>query len=94
MLQDAYKNGIAASLRRFKIAAGGPAGASPGVMPRGDEMSHGTNLIPYAVRSRLNSDVAEHQPQDQFNADWLWNNQDLSRMAPGNVSGFGQEVIG
>lgn len=93
-LRNAYNCGVRDALARHKLAAGTPAGASPGVMPKGDALSHGTERIPYALRTRETADVAEHQPQDQFNADWLWDNQDLSHMAPGNVSGYGQEVIG
>lgn len=93
-LRSAYNSGLMRALTRHKLAQGTPAGASPGVMPSGSEMSHGTERIPYAIRQRQNADVGEHMPQDQFNADWLWDNQDLSHMAPGNVSGYGQEVIG
>lgn len=90
-----------AALARFKLAVGTPMGYQPGVADRGEEMSHGTDLIPYAVRSRDNADVAEHQTQEPYNADWLWHNQDLSQMGPGttggggfNNGGYGEEVIG
>lgn len=91
MLKSAYRNGIKAAYTRFKIAiplSGACQGADYGVAPSGPEVSHGTDRRSYAPGR------SQHLPQDPFNADWLWHNQRLDRMAPGNVSGFGQEVIG
>lgn len=96
-LRSAYNSGVKAAFARYKVAlsVSSPGyGADYGVMPTGAELSHGTDRFTYPLRARQNADVAESMPQDQFNADWLWKNQDLDHMAPGNVSGFGQETIG
>ena len=98
MLKTAYHRGVVAALTRFKIAiplSGASAmGADPGVAPAGPEQSHGTDRIEHGKGARTHTDAASPLPQDQFNADWLWQNQDLERMGPGMVSGFGQENIG
>ena len=97
MLRRAHDAGIAAALRRYKIAVdirGTTYGAERGPAPSGPERSHGTDLLASQPKDRSAGDVGGHLPQDQFNADWLWENQRLERMAPGMVGGFGQEVIG
>ena len=97
MLRDAYLHGVKTAFARFKIAiplSSAPQGAAYGVGPSGDEMSHGTATNQYPQRARGSSDPAQAMPQDQFNADWLWKNQDLEHMAPGGVSGYGEEVLG
>ena len=74
MLKSAYHNGIKAACARYKIAiplSGRSMAAEHGVAPSGPEVSHGTDRRPYA------SGQAQHLPQDQFNTDWLWNNQRL-----------------
>lgn len=76
----------------------GPAvmGASYGVAPRGNEVSDGTDRIQYARRGGQGSDVADHPIQGQYNADWLFNMNDMNHVAPGNASGFSNcsETIG
>lgn len=91
-LLDAVRRGKDAALARFKLA--GPMGADSGVMPRGEEHSHGTDSVQYARRE------PEAGPADASRAnmpDWLWDiftTHDRG-MAPGRADGtFGQEVIG
>lgn len=97
MLKSAYSYGVKTAYARFKIAiplTSAPQGADYGVAPSGPETSHGTDRLLHAKGERSNADVAPALPQDQFNPDWLWKNQDLEHMGPGMVEGFGQEVIG
>jgi len=93
-LHEAFKRGKQAALERFKLA--GPMGADPGVMPSGDEQSHGTDRVQYAKREG-NEPNATSTSVERANApDWLL---DLfttyDHIAPGRADGsFGQEVIG
>lgn len=66
-------------------------GANVGVMPRGPEQSHGTELLQYPKRSP----ATDPNSQDPDMSSWLWNISDIDHMAPGRSDGtFGQEVIG
>ncbi len=92
-LRAAFERGKLAALARFKLA--GPMGADPGVMPSGDEQSHGTERTQYAPRNG-NEPNATSVSVDRANMpDWLL---DLfttyDHIAPGGASDFGQEVIG
>jgi len=96
MLKRAYNAGARAALARYKVAipVSPPGyGADYGVAPSGPELTHGTDRVPHE-KNRGTSDVEAALPQDQFNADWLWENQRLDRMAPGYTGEWGQEVIG
>lgn len=98
-LKRAYNSGVKSALDRFNVKLALPLGsnalgASYGVAPSGEEMSHGTARHQYPLLNRGSSDPTAALPQGQFNTDWLWKNQDLSHMAPDNVSGFGTENIG
>ena len=87
-----YNSGAMAALAHFKIAET-VLGASPGVAPRGDEVSHGTDRIPYA-----NLDSPHDEQTDALakaKVDSLWNISDYDHWAPGTSGGsYGQEVIG
>ncbi len=92
-LRTAYAHGVKAAFARFKLA--GPAGAEPGVMPKGDEVSHGTERIQYAKRD---NNTADNDPS-AWRADmpdWLWDHfTTYDQIAPGRADGsYGQEVIG
>lgn len=95
-LRGAYMRGANAAAAHFKIA--GPMGADAGVQPRGDEVSHGTERIPYAKRETPSdgnrSDTAGSAVSNM--PDWLWDNfTTYDQIAPGRADGmFGQEVIG
>lgn len=70
---------------------GSALGANAGVMPRGDEQSHGSGVVPYPERSPS----TPPDGQDPDMSDWLWNISDLDHLAPGRADGsFGQETIG
>lgn len=93
MIKQAFAAGHRAALERFKLA--GPMGADSGVMPSGDEQSHGTERTQYAKREG-NEPNATSTSAERANApDWLL---DLfttyDHIAPGGASSFGQEVIG
>lgn len=88
-LTRACHDGRAAALARFKLASA--MGADAGVMPRGDEQSHGTERLQYPSRSPASAPDG----QDPDMSSWLWNISDIDHMAPGRADGsFGQEVIG
>jgi len=89
-----------AALTHFKLAET-VLGASPGVAPRGgDEVSHGTDKIPYAPLTASNPRLQQpHDEQADTHAkgttDFLWNISDYDHWAPGMSGGqYGQEVIG
>lgn len=91
MLKQASNRGHYDALRRFKLS--GPMGADAGVMPKGDEQSHGTERVQYAPKA---------PGQDSMSAaragmpDWLWDTfTSYDNVAPGRADGtFGQETIG
>jgi hypothetical protein len=88
-LRAARSAGVASALARFKLS--GAMGASPGVAPRGDEQSHGTERLQYPSRSPASAPGG----QDPNMPDWLWNVSDVDHLAPGRADGtYGQEVIG
>lgn len=95
-VKKAFEAGRLAALTHFKLA--GPMGADIGVQPKGDEVSHGTERVPYAARETP-SDGAPTLDGSEAGAnmpDWLWDNfTTYDRAAPGRADGtFGQEVIG
>ena|ERR1700745_3732819 len=95
-LKLAFLSGVNTAFARYKIAipVNSPGlGADYGVAPSGREMSHGTDRIPQE-KDRGNADPAQSLTQDQYNADWLWDNQKLDHMAPGYQGEWGQEVVG
>jgi hypothetical protein len=65
-------------------------GADAGVQPKGDEVSHGTERIPYPAQETGTSAARAGMP------DWLWDNfTTYDQIAPGRADGtFGQETIG
>lgn len=90
----AYNAGVRAALAKFA----GPMGADAGVQPKGDEVSHGTERIPYAKRETP-SDGGQGADASAARAsmpDWLWDSfTTYDQIAPGRADGsFGQEVIG
>lgn len=93
MIKQAHKAGQLAALARFKLA--GPMGADPGVMPSGDEQSHGTERTQYAKRDGAEPNATPTSADQADMPDWLL---DLfttyDHIAPGGASDFGQEVIG
>jgi hypothetical protein len=96
-LATAHRRGVTDALARFKVA--GPMGAEYGVGPPGSEVSHGTMLLPNQPRSSSNSvPGGAYDPATRLRAegstDALFNISEYDRQAPGNVSGYGQEVIG
>jgi hypothetical protein len=90
LLKNAHHRGTAAALQRFKLA--GPMGADVGVMPKGDEQSHGTDRVQYARRDP----TSVPNGQDPNMSAWLWDNfTTYDNIAPGRADGtFGQETIG
>lgn len=94
MLKQAYDAGVRAALAKF----GGAMGADAGVQPKGDEVSHGTERIPYAKRDTPNdgTSVLDNSEAAGNMPDWLWDNfTTYDRIAPGRADGtWGQEVIG
>lgn len=89
MLKQAHNQGVQAALARFKLSDA--MGAPPGVAPRGDEQSHGTERHEYPARSPTSAPDG----QDPDMPDWLWNISDIDHLAPGRADGtYGQEVIG
>ncbi len=89
MLKQARNQGVRAALARFKLS--GAMGAPPGVAPRGDEQSHGTERHQYPARSP----ASDPNNQDPDMSDWLWTVSDVNHLAPGRADGtYGQEVIG
>lgn len=94
MLKRAHNHGVQTALARFKLA--GPMGADPGVMPSGDEQSHGTDRVQYAKREGNEPNATSTSVEHANAPNWLL---DLfttyDHMAPGRADGsFGQEVIG
>lgn len=88
-LRIAHAAGIASAMARFKLASA--MGANAGVMPRGDEQSHGTERHQYPARSPTEIPGA----QTTNMSDWLWTLSDIDSLAPGRADGtYGQEVIG
>jgi hypothetical protein len=88
-LRGAHRDGVASALSRFKLS--GALGAPPGVAPRGDEQSHGTDRHQYPARSPASTPDS----QDPDMPDWLWTVSDVGHLAPGRADGtYGQEVIG
>ena len=90
MLRGAFVAGSRAALAKFASAMG----ANAGVMPTGDEVSHGTELLPYPKRDGASPDLASAARGDM--PDWLWDNfTTYDNVAPGRADGtWGQEVIG
>lgn len=91
MLKNANNAGTLAALRRFKLS--GPMGADAGVMPKGDEQTHGTDRAPYTPKAPGQSTPGELQANMP---DWLWDAfTTYDNIAPGRADGtFGQETIG
>lgn len=94
MLRTAYDKGLRDAFRKYA----GPMGADAGVQPKGDEVSHGTDRIPYAKRDTP-SDGAAADAASAARAnmpDWLWDAfTTYDQIAPGRADGsYGQEVIG
>jgi hypothetical protein len=93
-LRAAYARGTRAAFAKFANAMG----ADAGVAPKGDEVSHGTDRIPYA-RRETPGDGASAASAGAARAnmpDWLWDHfTTYDQIAPGRADGtFGQEVIG
>jgi hypothetical protein len=89
VLKQARNQGAYAALVRFKLSSA--LGANLGVMPRGDEQSHGTERHQYPARSPASAPDG----QDPDMPDWLWTVSDVDHLAPGRANGtYGQEVIG
>jgi hypothetical protein len=65
-------------------------GASIGVQPKGDEVSHGTDRTQYPPQPHGTSAARANMP------DWLWDHfTSYDKIAPGRADGsYGQEVIG
>ncbi|SRR6266542_93220 len=99
MLRPSYSRGVAAALRRYKLADG-TLGADYGVAPRGDEQSHGTRLNQYPTRGASNPSLGSEQQfttnahGKDYGTDFLWNLTSYDHLAPGATGEFGQEVIG
>ena len=99
MLKIAYNAGVKAAIAHFKLAET-VLGASPGVAPRGEEVSHGSDRIQDAPQSaEVPPSGQGHQSPTQDKAhnavDWLWNISEYDKLAPGGAGGqFGEEVIG
>jgi hypothetical protein len=85
-LRAAYDAGMRAALAKFANAMG----AEAGVQPKGDEVSHGTERVPYPAQHEGTSAARANMP------DWLWDNfTTYDQIAPGRADGsFGEEVIG
>lgn len=85
-LRAAYHAGARAAFAKYANAMG----AEAGVQPRGDEVSHGTERVPYPAQQEGTSAARANMP------DWLWDAfTTYDRMAPGRADGtFGQETIG
>ncbi len=96
MLRLAHNRGVHEALVHFKLA--NSMGADAGVQPTGDEVSHGTERIPYAKRQTpSDGNPAQTAGSAVSNMpDWLWNNfTTYDQIAPGRADGsYGQEVIG
>lgn len=93
MFRVAYNLGMQRAFETYKVA-----GTSMGATPA-SSLTNGALRLPYAPKPTTNPAPGEpYQVAGEAKArgavDSLWNISDLSRMAPGNVSGFGQEVIG
>jgi hypothetical protein len=94
-LRAAYDRGARAALAKFANAMG----ADAGVQPKGDEVSHGTERVPYAHRDAPrdgNTAMTDGAAVSNM-PDWLWDHFTTydRGMAPGRADGsFGQEVIG
>lgn len=85
-LRAAYACGARAAFAKFANAMG----ASAGVQPKGDEVSHGTARTQYPAQAEGTSAARANMP------DWLWDHfTTYDQIAPGRADGsFGQEVIG
>jgi hypothetical protein len=92
MLRLAMINGTRDALHRLKLA--GPAGADMGVMPKGDEQTHGTDRIQYAKKQNPDPTSTPSQWRDTM-PDWLWDNFTTydEGMAPGATGEFGSENL-
>ena len=92
----AYTRGAYGALVQFKL--GGSMGADAGVQPKGDEVSHGTERIPYAKRTTSNDGARAQAAGSAVSnmPDFLWDNfTTYDQIAPGRADGsYGQEVIG
>ena len=95
-LRATYTRGAIAAMVHFKLA--NSMGADAGVQPAGDEVSHGTDRIPYAKRQTPNDGVPAQAAGSAVSnmSDWLWDNfTTYDQIAPGRADvTFGQEVIG
>lgn len=93
-LRAAYIAGRTAALAKFA----GPMGADIGVQPKGDEVSHGTERIPYAKRDAPGDGVPalDGSAAGANMPNWLWDGfTTYDQIAPGRADGtFGQETIG
>jgi hypothetical protein len=93
MLKTAYIRGMCDARRKYA----GTLGASVAVQPQGVEMSHGTNSIPYPLKTPLaaSENVDEFAPPSNM-PEWLWDNfTSYDQVAPGRTDGtFGSEVVG
>lgn len=89
---DATSKGARDALLRFKLA--GPMGADSGVMPKGDEQSHGTDRVQYARKDTPDPSQTPSWWRDVM-PDWLWDNfTSYDNIGPGRAHEYGQEVIG
>lgn len=91
MIKTAHDRGRVEALVRFKLA--GPMGANPGVMPKGEEQSHGTESVQYPQGHPSDPTSAAHGDMP----DWLWDifTSYDGNVAPGRADGsYGQETIG
>jgi hypothetical protein len=96
--------GAKAALRRMKIA--GPMGADHGVMPSGQEVSHGTDRTQYARKDQASPVDNTQGVTDHGNPSWwrdlmpewlldTFTSYEKSDTAPGQSDGgYGEEVIG
>jgi hypothetical protein len=94
VLRQAFEAGARAALAKFANALG----ADAGVMPKGPEVSHGTDRIQYAKRVTPNDgdNVFDNSEAAGDMPDWLWDAfTTYDHIAPGRADGtWGQEVIG
>lgn len=82
-LKQAYLSGARGAYMKYA----NPMGADYGVRPKGPEVSHGTELIPY--------NKTEHAQKAPWMSDQLWDIFGKNKEAPGRASGeYGAEVIG
>ena len=93
-LHDAYAQGVRNACMVFKVSSA--MGADAGVMPKGDEQSHGTERLQYPKRTQGQPTPDENSAAVANMPDWLWDNfTTYDAIAPGRADGsYGQETIG